>query len=113
MQAQDLTIYIHNGTSDKGQYEDTIQVTKLFAPPIMNLPIVVIPLKREPPLYSGQNDLSCPMCPLPLHTLVKNVREEREERWREPGKYYHVMTVEATPLKTVCMYKKRGVASTT
>ena len=30
--------------------------------------------------------------PLHVHTLV-----EREERWGEPGKYYHMMMVEATP----------------
>ena len=42
---------------------------------------------------------------------MKSAREEGT-RWGEPGKCYHMLTAEATPLSASYMYKKRGVAST-
>ena len=40
----------------------------------------------------------------PQHALVEIVREERRA---EPGKYYHMLMVEATPLSASYTYKER------
>ena len=45
------------------------------------------------------------------HTSEK-MGGRRDKRWREPGKYYHMLKVEATLPSTLYMYKKRGVVST-